>query len=413
MLEVNDKRLRRELAEYRERLEHMPEDTLLLQAVARTLRWLGEPEAEEVFELAASRLEESERIAESRGMGVDPYSALGVGDYNRLAGNQDRARYWYERIYSDLNEQYQRSELEFNDTRYYAEVLFLLGRYDEYVSLRDHWAIEDEDDFETALTTRLCRAFLAGDVPQLEQILEEWVEHIRKYRLKPSDTGFALHPWDRYEIALRRKAEMEGRAVATLGPRELLQQEKEWQEQQEQQPPTEEPPSRRRLTKEQVRKIVQEEDEQPDLYRTDLSGLDLTGEPLTVAVLVEADLRNADLTNADLIEADLSGADLRGANLQGAQVQQAILNGARLDPDALGRVEDKNLAYVELSGTDLRGFDLSGMDLREAVLIETDLREANLRDADFSGADLTGADLRGANTEGADFDYAVMEDVLR
>jgi uncharacterized protein YjbI with pentapeptide repeats len=332
------------------------------------------------------------------GQEIQVASLLELGDFHRLSGNLDRARHWYERIYSELNGQHLSSELRFLDAEYHAEVLFLLERYDEYLLVRESYPVKEQDHPEAAITTRICLALLAGNVSQLEEALEELAEHIRKYRLKPIDVVNYLHPWDRYEISLRRKAELEGRDVASLGPRELLQQEKEWQERRELEQPeyAPEPPPRKRLAKEQVQKILEEEDEQPDLYRTDLSELDLSGEHFTTAILVESDLRRTNLTKADMVEADLSGADLTGANLQGAHIQQAIMSGTKLDPSSLGQVKDKNLTYVDLSGTDLRSFDLSGVDLREAVLIEADLREANLTGSDLRGADLTGANLEGA-----------------
>ena len=421
VLEVNDKRLRRELGEEQRRLEEEPRNSRLLQSVARSLRWLGDPEAEEIFKRLASRFEEGVSKARETGRDIPVFSIAALGDFHRLSGNYDRARYWYERIYSKLNEQYLRSDLSFNDERYYAEVLFLLGRYEELVSLREHRALEEEDDPEKALTASLCRAIIAGDLSLAEEATEGLAEYIRKYRLRPGDTGFELHPWDRYENFLRIKAGMEGREdVIHLSPRELLRRETESREHQQPQKSPElpgelpggfsdEPSERKRLTGEQLRKILEEE-EQPDLYRMDLSGLDLVGQRLTGAVLVEADLSGANLSTAILVEADLTGADLTGADLRGALIQQAILSGAKLDRDVLSRIASKNLTYTDLSGTDLRGHDLSGVDLREAVLLEADLRKANLGNADLRGANLTGADLRGADLRGADLTGANLEE---
>jgi Pentapeptide repeats (8 copies) len=65
--------------------------------------------------------------------------------------------------------------------------------------------------------------------------------------------------------------------------------------------------------------------------------------------LRDADLRRANLTNADLRNADLrgarlEGANLDGANLQGAWVTETDFTGAKLRPNALEKVKDREAA---------------------------------------------------------------------
>lgn len=78
---------------------------------------------------------------------------------------------------------------------------------------------------------------------------------------------------------------------------------------------------------------------------------------------------NEDCENWEEMRADLSDANLRDAYLYNA----------------------------DLSGANLRGADLSGAELSEADLSIADLRGVYLRNADLRNADLSDADLSGAN----------------
>ena len=124
------------------------------------------------------------------------------------------------------------------------------------------------------------------------------------------------------------------------------------------------------LTREKLNKILKEhkhwinEDcNNWEEMRADLSGVDLS----------RANLSGANLLNADLSDAELSGANLSGANLYNADLRGADLSGANLLNADLSGVE---LSEANLSGADLRGANLSG---------------ANLLNADLSGVDLSGA----------------------
>jgi hypothetical protein len=278
---------------------------------------------------------------------------------------------------------------------YKTDSAYLLGRYEEVAAIGERWGNEH------APMVALSRARLAADAGLAREVAEELSEYIRRYRLGLNETGSVLHAWDRLELALRDTMELEGRSAEGLAPLELLRRVQEGQG------PQREEPTRTRLTKARVMRILDGQEEEPDLSYADLAGMDLSG----------VDFTNAILMGADLGGADLSGADLRRANLEGAQLQQADLSRAKLEGADLGAVEDKNLTYVSLSGTDLSGSDLSSADLRLADLSGANLRganlsAANLNGADFAAADLTGADLREAQAEHADFEDAIMDDAL-
>ena len=124
------------------------------------------------------------------------------------------------------------------------------------------------------------------------------------------------------------------------------------------------------LTREKLNKILKEhkhwinEDcNNWEEMRADLSGVDLSRANLSGANLLNADLSDAELSGANLSGANLYNADLRGANLSGANLLNADLSGV-------------DLSRANLSGADLRGANLSG---------------ANLLNADLSGVDLSGA----------------------
>ena len=124
------------------------------------------------------------------------------------------------------------------------------------------------------------------------------------------------------------------------------------------------------LTREKLNKILKEhkhwinEDcNNWEEMRADLSGVDLSRANLSGANLLNADLSDAELSGANLSGANLYNADLRGANLSGANLLNADLSGVEL-------------SEANLSGADLRGANLSG---------------ANLLNADLSGVDLSGA----------------------
>ena len=150
------------------------------------------------------------------------------------------------------------------------------------------------------------------------------------------------------------------------------------------------------ITREKLNKILEEHEHWTN---EDCENWEEMKADLSNAELCYADLCNADLCCADLNNADLYYADLRSANFRGANLRDADLRGA-------------NLRDADLRGTDFRGANLRGADLRDANLrgayllnadlMGADLSEANLRSAYLLNADLMGADLRGANLRNAD-----------
>jgi uncharacterized protein YjbI with pentapeptide repeats len=411
MFEVNEKKLRKEVAEARRRLNRDPQYLLYIESVGRCLRWLDDPESEELFAQAAARL--SEDIGQS---GVlirkrDLYPLLTLGNYYRLAGDQARAREWYERAHSSLGPP---DEVPRSMADYERKVIlaFLLGRDEEVVQLLAlAWGREKDPWLDSIAVVSDAR--LSENAALADEAAEAVAELIRRHRIRASDGPFDLHPWDQYELTLRAKAKLEGRKDdAALPAPELLRRERELAESGVRRQETQAP--RKRLTRAQVQEILEESEEDQDLTAVDLSGMDFAGEHFTNALLVDSDLRDVNFSNAVFVETNMQGADLSGANLHGALLQQAILSGANLDGVRLNLVENKNLTYVDLSKTNLQGFDLSGMDLRMADLSEANLRGANLsgadlRRTDLTGADLTGANLQGANLEGADLERAIMD----
>ena len=124
------------------------------------------------------------------------------------------------------------------------------------------------------------------------------------------------------------------------------------------------------LTREKLNKILKEhkhwinEDcNNWEEMRADLSGVDLS----------RANLSGANLLNADLSDAELSGANLSGANLYNADLRCADLRGA-------------NLLNADLSDAELSEANLSGVDLSRANLSGANLLNADLSDAELSGA---------------------------
>ena len=395
ILDLDKKKLRKELAKARTRLERRPDDPswLELEPLARVLHWLGDPEAVGCFRRAAA-----DRAARAD----DASWYLAVGNYYRLAGDPRPTREWLERANRAIAEVTSGGSSGFT---YKTDSAYLLGRHEEVATIGERWGNGHLP------MVALSRARLAGDAGLAREVVEELSTHIRRHRITLDETGSVLHSWDRLELAIQATLELEGRSVEGLAPLELLGRVREGQD------PRGEEPTRTRLTKARVMRTLDGQEEEPDLSYADLAGMDLSGVDFTNAILMGADLGGADLSGAVFVEANLSGADLRRANLEGALLQQADLSRAKLEGADLGAVEDKNLTYANLSGTDLSGSDLSSLDLRLADLSGAKLRGANLsaaklNGADFAAADLTGADLREAQAEHADFEDAIMDDAL-
>jgi uncharacterized protein YjbI with pentapeptide repeats len=392
LLEVNERKLRKELAEARYRLDGDPQYLFYAESVGRCLRWLDDPESEELFAQAAAQL--SEGIGDGRALirKRDTYPLLMMSNYYRLAGDRASAREWYERAYSFLGAP---DEVPgpLADRARKVVLAFLLGKDEEVAHIRgtnEAWG--REDPWLDAIAD-VCEARVSGDATLAGEAAEAVAELIRRLRTRASDGPFDLHPWDQYEITLRAKAEMEGRADdAALPAPELLRRERVLAEGGAALRETR--AERRRLTSEQVAEICLEADEEPDLHSTDLSGLDLSDLDLSGAILVDSDLRGADLSNTMLVETNFTGADMRGVKMVGTVTQDTVFEAA------------------DLSGTDLGGARLAGSDFSKANLRGANLREANLPHADFTEADLSAADLRGANLEEADLEEAIMQGTI-
>ena len=102
------------------------------------------------------------------------------------------------------------------------------------------------------------------------------------------------------------------------------------------------------LTREKLNKILKEhkhwinEDcNNWEEMRADLSGVDLSRANLSGANLLNADLSDAELSGANLSGANLYNADLRGANLSGANLLNADLSGVDLSGA-------KNIPYIPM-----------------------------------------------------------------
>ena len=128
------------------------------------------------------------------------------------------------------------------------------------------------------------------------------------------------------------------------------------------------------LTKEKLNKILEEHKHwiNEDCENWEEMRADLSDANLRSADLSDANLRNADLRNADLSDANLRGTDLRGAYLHNADLS------------------DANLRNADLRNADLRNADLRNANLRGAYLLNADLSDADLRNANLRNADLSG-----------------------
>ena len=154
----------------------------------------------------------------------------------------------------------------------------------------------------------------------------------------------------------------------------------------------------------------------------DLTGACLRGARLGGAVLRGACLRGADLTGTDIgglhaQAADLTGADLRRASTHGRGV---CLDGAVIDgADLRGAdMRDSRFARASLRGCDVSHTDFSGSDLRDADLSAVHVgwsttwssswvrvlrfgTTVRLNDCDLAGVQMDGASLPGASAVGS------------
>src|SRR5919112_829958 len=365
---VDESRLRKELQEANFFLQRYPEDSRMLESVARGLYWLGEENARAYLIMVAQAAETEPNN--------DPMRA---GNYYRLAGEVEKANKHFEASYRDFASfQGQPNSMSMCSL---MEAAFHLNNYQAVVSLSKRLeTLEGPHRREGKMVARLALARLHENAEVAAEVAEELEKTIRKdSRLTPLATG-GFDYWSWYEIALQTGADVGDRSSEK---------------------PCDNPPQnrkdvdRRRLTAEQLGEILEQQDEEPDLTQTDLSRLNLQNVDLSGANLWEANLTEVDLSGALVEEVNLREAILVEANLMGADLPYSLLEGA-------------NLERADLTGADLSGGNLAGTKLTGANLSEADLSNADLRGADLRGADLRGADLSEANLEGA-----VTDGILR
>ena len=370
---VNEKRLRKELQEANFFLQRYPEDSRMLESVARGLYWLGEENARAYLIMVAQAAETEHN-----------YDPMRAGNYYRLAGEIERANEHFEAAYRDFASfQGQPTSMSMCSL---MEAAFHLNNYQAVVSLSKRLeTLEGPHQHAGKIVARLALARLHDNAELAAEVAEELENTIRKDRyLTPVDiSGFDYWSW--YEIALQTEADLEGRSLESACDNPL-QNRKDV--------------DRRRLTVEQVGEIQEQEDKEPDLSQTDLSHLNLQNVDLSGANLWEANLTEVDLSGALLEEVNLREAILVEANLMGADLPYSLLEGA-------------NLERADLSGADLSGADLTSSNLAGTKLTGANLSEADLSNADLRGADLSGADLRGADLSEADLEGAVTDGALR
>jgi hypothetical protein len=133
--DVDEKRLRRELAKVRTRLERRPHAPSWreFEPMARVLHWLGDPQAAGYLRRAADR-------APRAGRGRRRASwCLAVGNYYRLAGDHRPAGEWLERAHGAIVEVPSNGSSEFT---YKTDSAYLLGRYEEVAAIGERWGNE-------------------------------------------------------------------------------------------------------------------------------------------------------------------------------------------------------------------------------------------------------------------------------
>ncbi|MGI9174083.1 MAG: pentapeptide repeat-containing protein [Rhodothermales bacterium] len=145
--------------------------------------------------------------------------------------------------------------------------------------------------------------------------------------------------------------------------------------------------------------LMEEQNEEYDVYWLDLRGAQLQGANLISSVLKRADLEKANLDGATLQNADLREARLDCTHLNDANLFRARLNGASFRYALLASISlfQARLNAADLTGAHLNGANLGNVQLDSAFLIETQLNGADLFNADLNGAYLIKAQLDDAD----------------
>lgn len=282
MIEIREKKLRKELVDARQRLERNSqrrgkESRTDLEQVARYLYWLEDPEAHENLQ----------RVIESYDPQT-PYAGklMELGNFHRMLGDQEQSRRYFERAYDILKRTL--NENEEIGLQYPIQAAFLVGDYQEAERLAErHRELDPDPRLLVRYVGKLARARRLGDPHLADEAVAGLAEAIRRDRTKVSSTG-GINLWDWYEIAQQTKVELESEAARA--PKE--------------------PESRSSSG------AGYQEPEAINVSGPDLSGRDLRGDDsFRGANLAGANLSRANLHLQSLDEADLSGANLHGADL--------------------------------------------------------------------------------------------------
>src|SRR5919112_884025 len=175
---VHEKRLRRELQEANFFLQRYPENSLLLESVARGLYWLGEENARAYLI----------RVAQAAETGFN-YQPMRAGNYYRLAGEIEKANEHFEAAYRDYASlQGQPNSMIMCKM---MEAAFHLNNYQAVVSLgKQLETLEGPHQREGKLVARLALARLHENVELAAEVAQELENAIRKDRfLTPVATG--------------------------------------------------------------------------------------------------------------------------------------------------------------------------------------------------------------------------------
>src|SRR5215203_3077444 len=200
LLEITEKKLRKELAEAWNRLESRPGRTswLELEPVARILHWLGDPGAATYFR----------QVAEDRTFRADDAGwYLAIGNYYRLAGDPERAGEWLRRVYEAFREEPSEYSVP------YVDCAYLLDKYEEAVALGERW------NAERLPAVVLSRARLEGDASLARNLVGDLADHIRRHRISLREQGSVLHSWDHYELAMQALEDLGGAVSEDEPPR--------------------------------------------------------------------------------------------------------------------------------------------------------------------------------------------------
>ena len=152
--------------------------------------------------------------------------------------------------------------------------------------------------------------------------------------------------------------------------------------------------------------LIEEQNEEYDVYWLDLRKAQLQGANLTSAVLKKADLQKVNLKHAVLTRANLQDARLDSARLDSTDFTSAKLNGANF---TFAKLNGANLQKARLDNANLNSTKLNGARLLEAHLDNADLRMSRLNGANLIRAKLNGTNLQDAHLYGAHLNFTKLD----